>query len=133
MRGGADLRGDPVPRLHLHGASQLARARCRRRSITGLLFGGVHVGSAPALDLVPLAALGFGLCLLYRYTGSLYPSIVAHSLNNSIAFSSLENWSWQAPVLIVTALLGIAAVVRLCTRVGLISAPPVIPFARAGA
>ncbi len=42
--------------------------------ITGVLFGGVHFGSAPLLDLVPLAALGFGLCLLYRYTGSLYPS-----------------------------------------------------------
>ena len=40
-------------------------------------------GSAPALDLVPLAGLGFGLCLLYRYTGSLYPCIAAHSLNNS--------------------------------------------------
>ncbi len=50
--------------------------------ITGLVFGGVHVGSAPALDLVPLAALGFGLCLLYRYTGSLYPCMIAHSLNN---------------------------------------------------
>ncbi len=45
--------------------------------LTGLLFGGVHVGSAPALDLVPLAGLGFGLCLLYRYSGSLYPCIVA--------------------------------------------------------
>ncbi len=56
--------------------------------ITGLMFGGVHVGSAPALDLVPLAALGFGLCLLYRYTGSLYPCMLAHSLNNSLAFSA---------------------------------------------
>ena len=61
----------------------------------------MHAGSAPALDLVPLAALGFGLCLLYRYTGSLYPCIVAHSLNNSIAFASLEGWGWQVPVLIV--------------------------------
>ena len=41
--------------------------------ITGLVFGGVHAGSAPVVDLVPLAGLGFGLCLLYRYTGSLYP------------------------------------------------------------
>ena len=56
--------------------------------ITGLVFGGVHAGSAPALDLVPLAALGFGLCLLYRYTGSLYPCIVAHSLNNCLAFAT---------------------------------------------
>ena len=50
----------------------------------------MHVGSAPVLDLVPLAVLGFGLCLLYRYTGSLYPCIAAHSLNNSLAFASLE-------------------------------------------
>ena len=41
--------------------------------ITGLIFGGVHAGSAPALDLAPLAALGFGLCLLYRYTGLAVP------------------------------------------------------------
>jgi membrane protease YdiL (CAAX protease family) len=89
--------------------------------ITAVLFGGVHFGSAPALDLVPLAALGFGLCLLYRYTGSLYPCIVAHSLNNSLAFSSLENWSWQVPVLMVGALAAIAAIVLAGKRVGLIA------------
>jgi uncharacterized protein len=92
--------------------------------ITGALFGGVHVGSAPALDLVPLAALGFGLCLLYRYSGSLYPCIVAHSLNNAVAFSSLESWSWQVPVLIVGALALIGAVVLACKRVGLIVPEP---------
>ena len=63
--------------------------------LTGLLFGGVHAGSAPALDLLPLAALGFGLCLLYRYTGSLYPCIAAHSLNNCVAFASLEGWGLE--------------------------------------
>ena len=30
--------------------------------ITGLLFGGVHVGSAPALDLVPLAGARASAC-----------------------------------------------------------------------
>jgi hypothetical protein len=89
--------------------------------ITGLMFGAVHVGSAPALDLVPLAALGVGLCLLYRRTGSLYPCMVAHSLNNSIAFAALENWSWQVPVLIVGALAGIWALVALGKRIGLIT------------
>ncbi len=89
--------------------------------MTGLVFGGVHYGSAPTLDLVPLALLGFGLCLLYRYSGSLYPCIIAHSLNNSLAFSSLENWGWQAPVLIVCALAGIGALVALFKRVGLIA------------
>jgi uncharacterized protein len=89
--------------------------------ITGILFGGVHVGSAPALDLVPLAALGFGLCLLYRNTGSLYPCFIAHSINNSIAFSGLEKWSWQIPLLLVGSLAGIALVVALCKRTGLIA------------
>jgi uncharacterized protein len=92
--------------------------------ITAILFGGVHYSSAPALDLVPLAGLGFGLCLLYRYSGSLYPCIVAHSLNNSLAFSSLEKWGWQAPVLIVGALALIAVLVIAFKRVGLIAPEP---------
>jgi uncharacterized protein len=99
--------------------------------ITGLLFGGVHAGSAPALDLVPLAGLGFGLCLLFRYSGSLYPCVAAHALNNSIAFSALENWSWQAPVLIVAALSTIAGLIRASERLGLSGSGVLI--ARSGA
>jgi membrane protease YdiL (CAAX protease family) len=94
--------------------------------ITGLIFGGVHVGSAPAVDLIPLGALGFGLCLLYRYTGSLYPCIAAHSLNNSIAFGALEGWGWQVPVLIVSALTVIALLGVTLRRVGVITAPPLV-------
>lgn len=94
--------------------------------ITALIFGGVHAGSAPAVDLLPLAALGFGLCLLYRYTGSLYPCIVAHSLNNSIAFGALEGWGWQTPVLLVSALAVIALLGLTLRRVGVISAPPAL-------
>ena len=89
--------------------------------ITGLVFGLVHAGSAPALDLVPLAGLGFGLCLLYRYTGSLYPCMAAHSLNNSLAFASLEGWGWQAPVLMVGALAAISGLVLVGKRIGLIT------------
>jgi membrane protease YdiL (CAAX protease family) len=93
--------------------------------ITGLLFGAVHVGSAPVVDLVPLAALGFGLCLLYRITGSLYPCIAAHSLNNSIAYGSLESWAfWQVIVLMAASLVLIGALVLACKRVGLISTEP---------
>jgi hypothetical protein len=92
--------------------------------ITGLLFGLVHVGSAPLLDLVPLAVLGSALCLLYRKTGSLYPCIALHSLNNSIAFGSLAkwNWEWQVPLLIVGSLLAIALLAVVLKRVGVISA-----------
>jgi membrane protease YdiL (CAAX protease family) len=90
--------------------------------ITGLAFGAVHIGSAPALDLVPLVALGFGLCLLYRYTGSLYPGIVAHALNNSVAFASLENWNFaQGLLLVACALMAIGALVLAAKRVGVIS------------
>lgn len=95
--------------------------------ITGLLFGGVHVGSAPALDLVPLAALGFGLCLLYRYTGSLYACMIAHALNNCVAFAGLEDWGWQALVLIACALAAIGAIVLAFKRVGLIAPEPALP------
>ena len=79
----------------------------RAAVITGLLFGAVHVESAPVLDLIPLASLGFGLCLLYRYTGSLYPCMAAHSLNNWLAFTGLENWGvgWRSLLLLVGSLL----------------------------
>lgn len=100
--------------------------------VTGLIFGAVHAASAPALDLVPLATLGFGLCLLYRYTGSLYPGIVTHSLNNSLAFAALEGWSLgQGLLLVVAALAVIAALVLAAKRIGLISpeSPAVLPAA----
>jgi membrane protease YdiL (CAAX protease family) len=92
--------------------------------LTGLVFGGIHAGSAPAVDLIPLGALGFGLCLLYRRTGSLYPCIAAHSLNNSLAFGALENWGWQIPLLMVAALALIALLVLTLQRTGVITPPP---------
>jgi membrane protease YdiL (CAAX protease family) len=98
--------------------------------ITAVVFGGVHYGSAPALDLVPLAGLGFGLCLLYRYTGSLYPCMITHSLNNSIAFGSLEGWAfWQVVALMLASLAAIGALALAARRVGVISAdlPPPSP------
>jgi uncharacterized protein len=92
--------------------------------ITGLVFGSVHAGSAPAVDLMPLAALGFALCLLYRYTGSLYPCIATHCLNNCIAFGALEGWSWQVPLLTVAALGTIALLALALRAVGVITPPP---------
>jgi uncharacterized protein len=90
--------------------------------ITGLLFGAVHAGSAPAIDLVPLAALGFGLCLLYRASGSLYPCIAAHCVNNSIAFGSLESWIWwKVLVLLAAALAVLWLLATVLTRLGVAS------------
>jgi uncharacterized protein len=72
--------------------------------ITGVLFGAVHVGSAPAVDLVPLGLLGVILCLIRQWVGSLYPCIALHALNNSIALGLNESWGWQIVVLFVAAL-----------------------------
>jgi membrane protease YdiL (CAAX protease family) len=62
--------------------------------ITGLVFGAIHAGPTPAGFLVPLAFLGFALCLVYRRIGSLLPCIALHCLNNSLAFGVLEHWRW---------------------------------------
>lgn len=92
-------------------------------AVTGVLFGLVHAGSAPAADLVPLAVLGLMLCWLYRITGSLYPCIAAHSLNNSIAFGALEGWPWwQVGLLLLGALGTIGLLGVLLARLGVISA-----------
>lgn len=89
--------------------------------ITGLLFGGVHVTSAPAVDLVPLAFLGFALCLLYQRTRSLYPCIVVHLLNNCYAFGELEEWSAGEVAILIAASLAVLAVIALAlTRAGVL-------------
>jgi membrane protease YdiL (CAAX protease family) len=93
--------------------------------LTGLVFGGIHAGSAPAADLVPLAMLGFLLCLVYRYTGSLYPCIALHSLNNSIAFAALEDWSVGTALLLLIGALGAIALLALALiRAGVITPAP---------
>jgi uncharacterized protein len=79
--------------------------------ITGLVFGGIHAGSAPAGYLVPLAGFGFVLCIVYWRTGSLYPCMSLHALNNSLAFGVSQHWGWQIPLLMLGANLAIAAIV----------------------
>jgi membrane protease YdiL (CAAX protease family) len=88
--------------------------------LTGLLFGAVHITSAPVIDLLPLAALGFLLCVLYRATGSLYPCIAVHAINNAVAFGALEKWTWQIVVLLLASLGCIALLVLAARRLGLV-------------
>jgi uncharacterized protein len=92
--------------------------------LTGILFGAVHFGSAPLADLVPLGVLGFALCFLYRRTGSLYPCIAVHSLNNSFAFGELEKWGWQIPLLMVGSLALVGLIAVFAHRIGVISDVP---------
>ncbi len=95
--------------------------------LTGALFGAVHAQSAPVALLVPLGALGFGLCILYWRTGSLYPCIAAHCVNNSLAFGTLEGWSWQIPILVVCALSAVGLLGLGLRRTGLLALPVTAP------
>jgi membrane protease YdiL (CAAX protease family) len=67
--------------------------------ITGLIFGAIHIPNfllgdaatnALVAGVVALSLFGGALCLLYVRTGSLYPCIGAHAINNCLAFSVAE-------------------------------------------
>jgi membrane protease YdiL (CAAX protease family) len=83
---------------------------------TGVVFGAIHAGSAPVGFLVPLAFFGVGLCLLYNYSGSLYPCIALHALNNSIALGAALHWSWEIPVTMVGSTIGALALAAALAR-----------------
>jgi membrane protease YdiL (CAAX protease family) len=80
--------------------------------IVGLLFGLAHFDSAQPQFLVPLGFLGFVLCLLRWKTGSLYPCMALHSINNCIALGVNElGWNFGQIVALTAAALVLIAVV----------------------
>jgi membrane protease YdiL (CAAX protease family) len=79
-------------------------------AITGVVFGLIHIDptSVDTIQLVPvLGFLGVVLCVVYERTGSLYPVIAMHSLNNVLAFGvqTARDEAW-----IVGGALGLVAV-----------------------
>jgi uncharacterized protein len=78
--------------------------------IDGLIFGLIHyqacdqgATSCSATDglllVPPLAALGFVFCIVYERTGSLFPTIALHALNNAIAFGvQADGWAVSAVI-----------------------------------
>ena len=54
--------------------------------VSGLIFGLVHAPTG-ITTVVPLATLGFALCWLYDRTGSLWPCVIAHMINNGLALA----------------------------------------------
>ena len=64
--------------------------------LTGILFGAAHLGGTPVVFIVPLAFLGFLLCIVRWRTGSLYPGMALHSANNALALG-VSQLSWNAP------------------------------------
>jgi membrane protease YdiL (CAAX protease family) len=53
---------------------------------SGLIFGLVHAPTG-ITTVVPLAVLGFGLCFIYDRTGSIWPCVIAHMINNGLALA----------------------------------------------
>jgi len=90
--------------------------------LTGLVFGAIHVGSAEAAFLLPLGFFGFSLCLLRERTGSLYPGIALHCMNNSLAFGVSQHWGWEILLLFACAL-GLIALAALTVRARWTPAP----------
>lgn len=88
--------------------------------LTGTIFGVIHLGSAPDVLYLPLLAVfGFILCLLYVKTGSIYPCIVLHAINNSVAFAGTrEGWDWEVAVLLAGSLGAIALFGLAMRRLG---------------
>jgi membrane protease YdiL (CAAX protease family)/uncharacterized RDD family membrane protein YckC len=55
--------------------------------VAGAIFGVFHFTGADSWGVIPqLAMLGFLLCWLYEKTGSIWPTIMVHMLNNLLAF-----------------------------------------------
>jgi hypothetical protein len=84
--------------------------------IVGSLFGLIHVLGSP-LGFIPLLMFfGVALCLLYVRTKSLYPCIALHALNNSVAFSTSLDWTWEVAVLLPAVALTLTLLAVLVER-----------------
>lgn len=60
--------------------------------ISAAIFGLFHYTGPGSLGVVPqLAFLGFALSWVYEETGSIYPTIAVHALNNALAFALLTS------------------------------------------
>jgi uncharacterized protein len=89
-------------------------------AIDGLLFGAIHYdvsGGSGLLIVPPLALLGFVFCLIYERTGSIYPTIALHSVNNTIAYAVQADGGVVSAVLGPAMILACVVVPRL-TRAG---------------
>ena len=85
--------------------------------VTGILFGAAHTGSAAVKYLIPLAFLGFILCIVRWQTGSLYPGMALHSINNSLAFG-IDELHWDVAKIIAMALVALTAIAAISGRLG---------------
>ena len=68
---------------------------------TGVAFAATHLGWVSLALMVPIVVIGIGMCLLYHWTGSLYPCIGVHAFSNAIPLAGALDFTWQTSVVIV--------------------------------
>jgi len=56
------------------------------------------------------------LCVVYELSGSLYPCIAVHLINNAIALTGDENWNGGRLVALLAGALALAALVLTAVR-----------------
>jgi uncharacterized protein len=89
--------------------------------IDGLVFGIIHYegcdqadagcsGTDGLLLVPPLGVLGAIFCLVYERTGSLFPVIALHALNNALAFG-VQAEGWEVSVVLGPIMLAACALV----------------------
>ena len=54
--------------------------------LAGIIFGAIHAPTG-VTAVIPLAGLGVAFCWLYEKTGSLWPCVIAHGINNGLALA----------------------------------------------
>ena len=85
--------------------------------INGALFGSVHLGSGGPLAVALIAPLGFLLCLVYERSGSIYPCIALHALNNAIVAAAEFDRVSGIALLMGAGMLAFCLIGSLLTRV----------------
>lgn len=86
--------------------------------IIGAVFGSIHYTGPDTLAFIPpLIALGIAFCVLYERTGSLYPAIALHAVNNALTFALTADQD-GAPVVAAVGLGLVLAVCVAATRRG---------------
>lgn len=60
--------------------------------ISAVIFGAFHYTGTSSLTVLPqLAVLGLALAWIYERTGSIYPTMAVHAINNTLAFIILTS------------------------------------------
>jgi membrane protease YdiL (CAAX protease family) len=84
--------------------------------LTGTLFGAAHIAVYPPEFLPALAVVGFGLCLIFWFTGSLLPCVGMHALNNAVVLAVALDIGAAGALVVVGAPAAAVALLGLLAR-----------------